>query len=620
MTRPRDAAQRAAAGPNEPAGRRAWIGVGLEWLASLLAAGIFLGWAGSVDVNPMVRVGQVAGLATLQLRFAIACVVVVVALLVAERFLSPARRDLAVRVACAIFAGLASGLVAAGVRVALRGTPWALYVGFGDGGWISQWVDMVRRGEPIPGHYPPLSIYMFAWYEQLTGKQFWLALRDFQLVGTALFGPAAYLSWRLLLRAPWALAIGVLPGIALINPLKPYPQLTLVVFLPLLVKFLQTVRRSAGLTIRQAATRGLIFGLAFALLFMLYSGWFAWVALGMVAAFVGLVPWRDAGRGRQAGVLAGVASVVFVLIGWIHLRGLFAPTGAVSDRFFYFDTDTEPTYFAMWRDDAPGNVGVWPPLGELAGLGLFTLVLAAGLGLALVLGWRRTIVIGTGACLVSAWLMRMWLASESYRTGTVRLYPRTTMLLFYGLVVLTGFAMYLVKNALVERAAVDPDRLRPVVAGGADDDGGADDGGAGVADGGAGVADGGAGVADAPAEPGPLRDRPERIAGRRTGPPLALLLCPLLLLLASAGSAMADRYMPRNDKGSTSYYAWVSHNTRLPNGRCPAFASHTTPSCQFTLTPAGIVESPTPAPATTPSTGSATPTPPAGQISPSPRR
>jgi len=560
---------------------RAGIGIALECGGSLLAAMLFLAWSGSVNINPMFRVGQVAGLATLQLRFAVVCIVVVVALLLAERFLPPARQDLAVRTACAIFAGLASGLVAAGIRVALRGTPWALYVGHGDGGWISQWVQQLRQGQSIPAHYPPLSIYLMAGYEQLTGRQFWFALKDFQLVGTALYGPAAYLTWRLLLRPAWALGIGVLAALALINPLKPYPQLALVIFLPLVLRFLQVVRRSAGLTGRQAASRGALFGLGLGLLFLLYSGWFVWAAIGVVAAFLGLVPWRQAGKGRPALVLAGTATVVFLAVGWIHLRGLFASTGALSDQFFYFDTDTEPTYFAMWRDDAPGNVGVWPPSGELAGVGLFTLLLAAGLLIALALGWRRTIVVGIGSCLLSAWLMRMWFAGDSYRTWSVRLYPRTTMMLFYGLVALTGFALYLVAGAVAQRAGpawrigapngADPSNSAP---NGADPSNSAPNG----------------------------ADRSNSDAaesGRRFGAaaPFALLLCPLLFVFASAGSAVTDRYMPRNEPGNTGYYAWVSHNTRLPNGFCPWYTRWADPPCQLSLATAPASTSdPTPTP------------------------
>jgi galactan 5-O-arabinofuranosyltransferase len=57
----------------------------------------------------------------------------------------------------------------------------------------------------------------------------------------------------------------------------------------------------------------------------------------------------------------------------------------VQDRYFYFDTSVEPAYIAMWRNDLPGDVGPWPPPGELAGVGVFTLLLVVGLGAAVAL-------------------------------------------------------------------------------------------------------------------------------------------------------------------------------------------------------------------------------------------
>jgi hypothetical protein len=120
----------------------------------------------------------------------------------------------------------------------------------------------------------------------------------------------------------------------------------------------------------------------------------------------------------------------------------------------------------------------------------------------------------------------------------------------------------------------------------------------------------------------PQRDRGGE-PDRPVGPPLAFLLCPVLLLLASAGSAMADRYMPRNEKGGTGYYAWVSQNTRLPSGQCPLHTRYTTPSCEIpapaapgAVAPAPAVTptpAPTPTPAIlTPSGGATSPTPATG--------
>ena len=95
----------------------------------------------------------------------------------------------------------------------------------------------------------------------------------------------------------------------------------------------------------------------------------------------------------------------------------------------------------------PGTAAydTWPPPGEFAGVGLFTIVLIGGLAAAIVIGWRRTVLIAIGLPILSAWLMRHLFASWMYETGYVRLYPRTSILILFG--------------------SADPRRLRRILAG-----------------------------------------------------------------------------------------------------------------------------------------------------------
>jgi galactan 5-O-arabinofuranosyltransferase len=504
-----------------------WGWAGLEILTCIGVALLFTLWAGNVDVNPMDRVGQVSGLAALQFRFAVVAAVMVVMLVLAHRFLTPCRHDVAVRLGCAAVAGLATGLVAGGIDVALRDTPFGLWAGYGDYGWINEWAGKLSRGEDIPDYYPPMSLYLLIWWSEVSGRPVLFAVKELQLLGTALYGPAAYLAWRMTLRPVWALGIGVVAMLPLIQPQKPYPQLTLVVLLPVLVAYLGQVRRADESGLARALRVGATFGLGIGVLFLLYSGWFVWCAAGAVAAFCLVVPWR---RGwRQTLVLAGSSVLAFTAVAWVHLRGLLVSTGGMSDTYSYFDTATEPTYFAMWRNDLPADVGsVWPPLGELGHVSLFPLLLALGLGVALWLGWRRTVVIAVGCFAASAWLMRMWLASESYATQTVRLYPRTTMILLYCMLILTGFGVFYAVNALRRfvRRATTIDAT---------------------------------GVAN----------RPKKAVATV---PVGLLLIPLLFVLASSGSATVDHYMPELKlRGSFGYFARVAHLRRLPNGQCPKY-------------------------------------------------
>ena len=200
----------------------------------------------------------------------------------------------------------------------------------------------------------------------------------------------------------------------------------------------------------------------------------------------------------------------------------------MQDRYFYFDTAVDPAYIAMWRNDLPGNTGPWPPPGELAGVGVFTLLLVIGLGGAVALGGRRTAVVTLCSVLAGAWLLRLWFASQMYATGTVQLYPRTSAEILYCLLLLVG-----VRGAVRVRARREPAR-------------GARGPGQGRRSGWA-----------------PVR-RPA-VAATVGG------LCAALLFALSAGSSLADRYLPRND-GSVARLAYVAQMVRQPDGTCPDFS------------------------------------------------
>ena len=514
---------------------RRWPWGVVEGVVAIAAALLFAVWSETIEVNPVVRVGQVSGLAALQLRFAMVCVVIVAVLLFIElRHPKAAAHSRAI--GCAVVAGLSSGLVAGGIAVALHGTPWGLFVNHGDVETFRQWAAQLIDGQPIPAHYPPMSLYALAALQDWGNQPFGYALKVFQVGGTALFGPAAYLLWRLTLRPLPALAIGVVTMLPFIDPYKPYWTLVLIMFLPLLVKFLDVLRRCSSMSGRRAIGTGVGFGAAFGVLFLTYSGWFVWGAVGAVVAVLVLLPWRTGLR--PALLILGSTLVTFTVVAWVHIGGLLGQSGGVQDSYRYFDTDADPAYIAMWRGSMPGDAatGAWPPLAEFAGVGVFTLLLIAGLALAIGLGWRRTVVIGIGLPLVSAWLLRQYFASQMYSTGLVQLYPRTTMFVLLGLLLLGAFALLFAGDRIHHELC---GRALPA----AEDQG----------------IDGAEAV-----RPG------HRRAWRAA--PVALLLIPLMFLFASAGSATADRFMPANDKSDVTYFAWISQTTRLPDGSCPQFA------------------------------------------------
>jgi hypothetical protein len=516
-------AEEAALPPPAPAPRSAppWparvaAGAG-EALVALGAAVVSVQLSRSIVVDPLDRIGQVSGLAALDLRFVALGLVVVLAAAAAGRH--PAVWEVARRVACAAVAGLTTGLVAGGVLLALRGTDWPLFANWGDSGQLIRWVDDIVAGRGVPGDYPPVVLHLVAWWSEVTGVSTARALRAVQVVATALFGPLAYLSWRLVLAPVWALAVTLVAAIPMLEPYKPYTTVVLVALVPVLIAFLRVLRRAGALTWTRVALVGVATGIGLGVLFCVYSGWFLWSAPGALVAALVVFPWRTAPLRGLA--LLGLAAAGLVAVAWPHLVGILRAAGTVQDRYFYFDTAVEPAYIAMWRNDLPGDVGPWPPPGELAGVGLFTVLLVVGLGVAVAVAGRRTAVLTICALVAGAWLMRFWIASQMYDTQTVQLYPRTTAQILFCLLLLAVFA------ALHGgRRVLDAWHARVT----------ADDG-----------------------------DRPRPAAAATIG-----ALCAGLLLALSMGSATADRYLPRND-GSVGLLAYVAQHVRQPDGTCPDY-------------------------------------------------
>lgn len=468
------------------------------------AAALAVALSRSIVVDPLDRIGQVSGLAALDLRFVLVGLVVVAVCAAAAR-VGEGTRAVVHRCAFAAVAGLATGLVAGGVLLALRGTDWPLFANWGDSGQLIRWTDDILAGRGVPADYPPAVLHLLALSSDLTGASAAESLRAAQVVGTAVFGPLAYLAWRLVLPAGWALAVALVAGFPLLEPYKPYTTVVLVVLVPVVIAFLSALRRAADLSWGRIALVGLGTGAALGVLFLVYSGWFLWSAPGAVVAVGVLLPWRTAALRGLA--MVGLALVGLVAVAFPHLVGLLSAAGSVQDRYFYFDTFVEPAYIAMWRNDLAGDVGPWPPPGELAGVGVFTLLLVLGLGAAVALGGRRTAVLTAALLMAGAWVLRFLFASQMYETQTVQLYPRTSAEILFCLLVLSVLA---VRYAL-QRATLP------------------------------------------------------------TGTPVTLgVLAAALLLALSMGSSLADRYLPRDD-GSTALLAYVAQLVRQPDGTCPAY-------------------------------------------------
>jgi hypothetical protein len=477
--------------------KRPWVLGVFEIATSFVVAALFVVSCRHIAVDASERLGQVSALAAVEWRFLLFALPLVIILIVAARLRDGVHFDESVRFVCAALAGLASGAVAGGIVVILHRTPFGLGATNGDAGTLISWAERLNAGNGTESSiYPPLQVYLLAWMSKLSGVRAAYMLPLFQIVGVAVVGPFAYASWRLLLRPRAALIVAVVSALPMIEAYRQYPLLTLVIMVPVLLKFLQVLRYSATDSLGRTIRCGAMFGVVLGLLFLLYSGWFQWSGPGFMVAAAIIFPWRN---WKQGALLIAIASVVFGLITYRYLTGVVHGS-ALADSYVYFDANVEPAFVAMWRGGLPGTVGVWPPFGELGGVGLFTLVLATGLGIAVAFGRKRTTVIGVVSILVGTWLFRMWHAHRMWQTKLVQLWPRTTAEVLYLLLVLTCFAALFTIDRAKRKAAEDS-----------------------------------------------ILRTPSGFIG---------VVAALVLVLASASSATIDKYMPKQDGNDTGILAW----------------------------------------------------------------
>lgn len=415
----------------------------------------------NISLNPNDRLSMVSVLARLEWRF-----VLIAAPLVLAALLSIRTRYFAevTRFSCAALAGLASGLVAAGLYVMLKPTQFGLGGPTGDSAVLASWADQLRSGggnaSPV---YPPLQVSIIALIGKLADLPSIYAIKPFQIGGVALMGPVAYVSWRLWFQPIVALFVGVGSSLVLFECYRPYPMLVLIAFIPVVLKLLQLVRHAPELQPRKIVRCALPLGLVLGGMFLLYSGWFQWSAPGFAIATLACFPWRQPRRGVLA---IGVSAAAFLLLATPYLLQV-AHAGAIRDDFVYFDARVDPGFIAMWKGDLPGDVTAgWPPPGELGGTSLFTACLAFGIGGAIAWGRKRTLVIGASAIFAGTWAFRFYYARWMWQTKLVQLWPRTTAELLYIAMVLATLALIAFARWLRRRTELDrPSMVVGVLAG-----------------------------------------------------------------------------------------------------------------------------------------------------------
>ncbi|MEU9252888.1 hypothetical protein AB0D66_13690 [Streptomyces sp. NPDC048270] len=514
---------------------RRWVLPLAEAVVSLVAALGFTLLSTHISVNPLIRVGQVSGLAKLQQYAAVLGLPLLAVLLYTAYRGSLLRHQAAKRLVCAALAGLATGVLAGGVVVALRGTPWGLGGQEGDPSALIAMANSFLHGESMSGIYPPLFPGLMAvWakirYDVPGGTGF--ALKDFQIFFTAIAGPMTYLAWRLLLRPFWALLIAVPSALLFMDPIRPYSHGSMLVLLPLLGYCLREMRRSGERPLRRSLLRGAVLGLVFGVVFLWYSGWYVWAAPGVFVLALCLFPWR-AGKTavKRAGAFVGVTLLTAGVVGAPLIYQMARLGSQTPDRYAFLAVYVDPAYVLGWVSDRSGKLEyqTWPAAGEMAGQSGFALLLLFAVGLGVGLALRNTMVLTAAATLAGAWLARFWFASHMAHDKAVQLYPRTTWIIMYCLMILAVLGMM----AVVNRGSGWAERtLRPSGA--------------------------------APAA---------RVVPRRVVAQLAAgMVCAIALFATMGASWSVNRYMPQSDNMTMGIDAWRAHTIKKADGSCPRFA------------------------------------------------
>ncbi|MFE4634684.1 hypothetical protein ACFRJ1_15095 [Streptomyces sp. NPDC056773] len=506
-----------------------------EIVVSLTAALGYTLLCTHISVNPLNRIGQVSGLAKLQQYVAVLGIPLLALLLYTAYRGTLRRHQLVKRMVCAALAGLATGVIAGGVVVALRGTPWALGGQEGDPSVLIAMGNSFLHGEGMSGIYPPgFPALMAFWAEVRHGgaRGMGMALQDMQIFFTAVAGPMAYAAWRLLLRPFWALLIAVPSAVLFLDPIRPYSHATMIVLLPLLGYWLREMRRAPERPRGRMLLGGALLGLAFGVLFLWYSGWYVWAAPGVGLLLLFLFPWRGgAAKIKATAAYVGVTVLTAGVVGAPLLYQMVRLGSENPDRYAFLAAYADPAYVLGWVSDRSGELTyqTWPVAGEMAGQSGFALLLLFGVGLGMGLGLRSIMVRTAAATLAGAWLARFWFASHMAHDKAVQLYPRTTWIIMYCLMILAVLGLM----ATVDRGSGWLRRtLRPA---------------------------GGEAAA---------RVLPRRVVVQLS----AGMVCVLALFATMGASWSVNRYMPDKDATSMGVDAWRAHTIKKLDGKCPRFA------------------------------------------------
>lgn len=432
-----------------------------EFVVALLAAGgmVFVSRFVRSVANPSfeqdIRAGHVSALAAMQIPFFLVVSLSLLIVLAAPRI--PKFRKMALSFSPALLAGATTGFIAGSINIALAGTNWPLFGNIGDSGVIINWVTDFRNGNPLPETYPPGYLWLIAGISKILHAPIEFSAKFAQILTIAISGPIAYVAWRIAVGPFLALALGVISFLPLLSPYKPYPNLVLVVLFALIVKLANDLKIAGRADTRWSIIRGLILGALIGASALLYSGWFLWSAAGIFLLIISIFPWKQ-GRAVIKKSLMFFASLFVGMLAisgfhiWAMIHGaLFGK--AVSDSYFYNDTFVDPGYFVMSLGDL-AEVTSWPPQGELGGVGLFMIFLTAGLACSIAFKWHNNVVRTAVFLLFSALAARYFIATLMVYKNAVYLWPRTSAVILYCLLVATALSSQYFWNQFAAKSSV----------------------------------------------------------------------------------------------------------------------------------------------------------------------
>lgn len=338
------------------------------------------------------------------------------------------KQNLNISFVFASIVGVTSGILSGGITSALEGTPYPLNAMGGDMGNLAKWTEStVGKG------YPPMYIYLNRLTQFVIGSPSLYSLKTLGIVTVSLAFPIGYICWRRICNPQNSAIITIIGGLLTLDLYKPYEGLTLLISIPFLLEIAGELQEKRGL--RESFRKGFLKGLILGLIFLTYDAWL--IMLVAAAPFYLIIIIKNRKKGALEYFFTLLATFGIIAVPLI----ISTFQANLKDNFIYIDALTNPTYFLNWMSGVSTIPALWPPYGEFAGLTTFTVVMLILTIPVFYASFRSFEIKILLAFLASAWIVRIFLAAMMARTGLVQLWPRTSILITFLVLVSVCFGV-----------------------------------------------------------------------------------------------------------------------------------------------------------------------------------